>query len=183
MTTDRYQSALAHVRNAAQNAALFKVGMCKQRTRIAFGVLDSKSDDATEAWTETKQRINVTLDTWRPAILWWTGGSEGHGHVAFTDPTPGLIWTVDFPTEGRWNLVSKARLEKNWPNLRYAGASLDIDGVPVIEAPRPATGQPNITHAIQDLTKARDHTKPGPRRRRIREILVDLRNLKRGKLT
>lgn len=174
---DRYRSALAYVTNVAANAAPFPVGLCKQRTRLAFAVPSDGSEDATEAWSRTKHRVAVTAQNWRPAILWWTGGSNGHGHVAFTDPEPGIIWTVDYPKPGYWNRVPKTDLERSWPKLRYAGASLDIDGVQVIE---PTPHFPQIDDAISDLTKARDARKPGPARRKLRSILAQLRAFKKG---
>lgn len=176
--TDRYQQALAYVADPELNGEPFPVGLCKQRTRIAFDVDSDGSVDAAEAWSRTKHRIPLTLADWRPAILWWTGGSEGHGHVAFTDPTPGLIWTVDFPGTGRWNRCSKVRLEAAWPALTYVGASLDIDGVQVIAYPVTAT--PVLDREIEHLRVEIEKRKAGPVRRRwraARQALLEARRI------
>lgn len=172
--TSRLPDALAYVR---RGRPAFEVGMCKRQTRQAFGVPSDGSDDAAEAWGRTL--VRVAGNQWIPGmLLWWLGGAGGHGHVAFADHEVGWIWTVDYPVAGHWNRVPMDQLERAWPNLRYAGASLDIDGVQVV--PRPVPKMPRINNAIRELEVARDARKPGPARRKIRDMLAQLRAFKRG---
>lgn len=107
-------------------------GQCKKRTRLAYGVPSDGSNDAAEAWTLTDHRIQATPATApRGSLAWWTGGSEGHGHVTIMDGHGGTH-TVDQDRPGFWNHCAFSAIA-NWaPRLKFAGFSLDIDGVLVV---------------------------------------------------
>lgn len=128
------EEAIDAVARQSATGKPFKVGMCKQRTRMAYGVPSDGSNDATEAFGRTKHRLTVTgAKAPRGALLWWTGGSEGHGHVAIADGKGG-VWSVDIKRDGFWDHVPFGQIAKSFPSLRFAGVSADIDGVRVIGA-------------------------------------------------
>lgn len=126
------EEAIDAVARQSATGKPFKVGMCKQRTRMAYGVPSDGSNDATEAFGRTKHRLAVTgAKAPRGAILWWTGGSKGHGHVAIADGKGG-VWSVDIKRNGFWDHVPFGQIAKSFPNVKFAGVSQDIDGVRVI---------------------------------------------------
>lgn len=126
--------ALDYVNRQIAGGRAFKPGMCKQETREAYNVPSDGAGDAAIAWRRTDHRFS---GQWvRGAFIWWTGGSDGHGHVAICRWRKGRIATVDYPRVGHWNKTTVDQLEQAWPGLRFAGTSLDIDGVQVRRLPR-----------------------------------------------
>jgi hypothetical protein len=127
--------ALRFIANISKNGPAFKKNQCKMRTRMAYNVA-SRSDDATEAFHETKHRLKVAPEKApRGALAWWTGGSEGHGHVAVLDGKGGA-WSTDIKRSGQWDHVKFDVIGKTFTKLKFAGVSLDIDGVQVVPTPR-----------------------------------------------
>lgn len=129
------REALTFLRKLERFGSPFKTGQCKTRTRWdPYEVPSNGSPDATTAWGKTVHRFHRR---WIPgAFIWWTGGSDGHGHVAVMGYRKGVIRTVDYPRAGHWNTTTVAALEKAWPKIKFAGCSLDIDGVTVRRFPR-----------------------------------------------
>jgi hypothetical protein len=129
------REALAYITAQMKAGTTFRRGMCKRMCREAYRIASDGSDDATEAWSRTRYRVP---GAWIPgAFIWWTGGSDGHGHVAVMGWKTGHIRTVDYPRSGRWNSTTVHALETAWPGIRFAGVSLDIDGqVPRDHLPR-----------------------------------------------
>lgn len=142
-TVDR---ALETVRHQSLAGPPFKVGMCKQQTRLAFMVPSDGSADATTAWGRTRHRGIGRAP--RGAIVWWTGGTGGHGHVAISDGA-GWCWSVDIRRSGFWDRVPVAEIASSWPALRYVGWSEDIDGVRVIELDPPTPPAPFTPTRVQ----------------------------------
>lgn len=132
--TRSVREAAAYIGEQIKSGTQFPPGWCKSKTREAYDVPSDGSPDATTAWNRTKHRFTGQW-IWG-GFIWWTGGSEGHGHVAFMRWRKGHIRTVDFPNVGHWNNTTVAELEKAWPKIVFAGTSLDIDGVTVRKLPR-----------------------------------------------
>lgn len=124
------REAIAAIARQSANGPRFEVGLCKRKTREAYGIPSDGSQDATEAWSRTRYRF---AGVWIPgAFAWWKGGSHGHGHVAVLAFAYGELWTVDAKRSGYWDRVPFDRIEHWAPALTFAGLSLDIDGkVPV----------------------------------------------------
>lgn len=131
--TRTVREAMAWISREIKYGRTFKPGMCKRECREAYLIASDGAEDAAEAWSRTDHR--VTGQWVRGAFVWWTGGSDGHGHVAICRWRRGHIRTVDYPRRGRWNNTTVAELEAVWPRIRYAGMSLDIDGVKVRRLP------------------------------------------------
>jgi hypothetical protein len=128
------REVLRYLRYQERYGRAFDSGMCLKETHDAYLVPSDGTPDATTGWERTRRKF---FHRWVPgAFMWWTGGSHGHGHVAICAWKKGFIRTVDYPHMGHWNTVTVAELEKAWPNIKYAGMSLDIDGVKVRRMPR-----------------------------------------------
>lgn len=127
--------AIADIKAQSAHGLPFKPGMCKQRTRLAYGVPSDGSASASEAWSRTRHRhpASTVADAPRGALIWWTGGSKGHGHVGIKAGNA-YVWSVDIKRPGRWDKVPIEQITRSWPSLRLVGWSEDIDGVRVVTA-------------------------------------------------
>lgn len=137
-------------------------GWCKRETRSAYGVPSDGSNDATEAWSRTTRRHSTATVPPRGSVVWWTGGRNGHGHVAIS-LGDGRIRTTDLPSSGRWGTARLSDPERLW-GLRYMGWSEDIDGVRVFVPPKPPAKPSriaNLRERLQDVAR----TAPTKRRR------------------
>lgn len=167
--------ALARAHNQSVNGPRYDTGMCLRATRRLYDV-PALYGDAAAAAAQVEHRLRL-LDAPAGALLWWTGGSHGHGHVALY-AGDGYCWSVDIRRPGYFDKVPVVSITREW-GLTFIGASLDVNGVKVVpEPPRPS---PNLDHAIGDLVKARDARKPGPVRRSIREAIAIVRGVKAGR--
>lgn len=124
-------TALARCYQQARSGPAFEPGHCKQETREVYSVPSDGSKSAAIGWLRTDHRLNVAGDKApRGSLLWWTGGSNGYGHVAIADGE-GWVWTVDAVKPGYWGRVPFGWFATHWPALDFAGVSADIDGVQV----------------------------------------------------
>lgn len=142
--------AIAHCYNQSSNGPSFTPGMCKARTRTAYGVPSDGSKSAAEAWSRTKHRIGP--GPVRGALRWYLGGADGNGHVTIDDGKGGE-WSVDITRPGYWDHVEVGTITARWPSLRFVGLSLDIDGVQVVPNPAPAkppTAEPTVLTRLRN---------------------------------
>lgn len=160
----------------------FKAGMCKKMTREAYGVPSDGSEDATEALGRV-DFLHRTGTPPRGAIVWYTGGRSGHGHVCIAEGG-GMIRTTDLPTSGHWGTVPRDTPVKEW-GLRYAGWSEDIDGVRVITVakpkPKPAKPKPPsriAKHRTGLLALSKDPSVGPARRRAAARAAAELQGFK-----
>lgn len=153
MTTRTPEQAIDYVRELDDKPP-FERNLCKRKTREAFNIASDGSRNATEAWSRTTRRVSLQTG-WKAGVFaWWVGGSNGDGHVAFTDDQPGYVWSVDIKRPGRWDRVAVSTISIVWSQLRFVGYSLDIDGV-VVEHPAPVFAKtPFIDAAISSTKKA-----------------------------
>lgn len=172
------EQALARAHNQSLHGPRFPVGMCKRKTRELYGVPSDGSGSAAEAWTRTRHRLRVDAGS-APAgaLIWWTGGHDGNGHVAIKDTAAGYCWSVDFRRPGYFDRVLIAQIGAGWAALRFAGVSLDIDGVQVV--PDPPHPTPNLDVALDGLRKARDARHRGtPGRKAVRAVIQSVKALR-----
>lgn len=165
--------ALLAARRQSDDGPAFGVNECKQRVRELYSVPSDGSPDATAAWHRTQHRHSklTPLEELPPgALVWWTGGAAGRGHVALY-AGKGRVWSTDIKRAGRFDLVSLSVIADAWPSLDLVGWSEDIDGVRVLH---PSLGR--IGQARKLLkSAAADETLPHARRARARAALVALR--------
>ncbi len=157
MTTRTPEQALAWTQQ--RGAIPGGAGWCKRETRTAYNVPSDGSNDATEAWSRTKRRHSTATVPPRGAIVWWTGGRNGHGHVAISQGG-GFIRSTDLPISGRWGTAKLSDPERLW-GLRYVGWSEDIEGVRVFTPPRKPSRIAQLRGRLQDVAR----TAPTKRRR------------------
>ena len=107
-----------------------EVGMCLQQTRTWLEI-PACYPDATAAWKAARLKHPGDRTPPRGAPVWWTGGRNGHGHVALY-LGDGLIRSTDAAGPGRVGTVALDWPERNW-GLTYAGWSEDLNGVTIPE--------------------------------------------------
>jgi hypothetical protein len=158
--------AVARARNQSINGPQYETGMCLRATRQLYGVPALYTDAAT-AWAHTRYRVSAEHAP-AGALVWWTGGSAGHGHVAILGKD-GYCWSVDIRRPGYFDRIPVATITREW-GLTFAGYSLDVNGVQVVPAPPRPT--PNLDHGLKGLRAARDRRKPGPIRTAIADLIL-----------
>lgn len=164
MTPITPNQALARAHNQSINGPTYKAGMCLQATRKLYEVPALYPDAATARAHIEHRAVPET----RGALVWWLGGSHGHGHVAIATGD-GYCWSVDIRRPGRFDRVPIDTITREW-GLVFAGYSLDVNGVQVVpDPPRPT---PNLDHALKDLRTARDRRKAGPIRTAIGDAIL-----------
>jgi len=112
----------------------FGTGWCLLKCRTAFGV-NVIVNNAALSW-RTNKRTHPTTDPLSiPAFVpvYWTGGSDGDGHIAISIGN-GWCWSTDIKRNGYFDKVKIADIAKVWPKLRLVGWSEDLNGVTVYEA-------------------------------------------------
>lgn len=132
------KQAITAARNQSQNGPAFGTGLCLQRVRMCFEV-DALYPDASAGWRGAKIKHPTTdpMAAPRGAVLWWTGGSSGHGHVAIATGE-GKCWSTDILRPGYFDFVDIDLIRQKW-GLRFEGWSEDINGVRVFGV-EPAKG-------------------------------------------
>jgi hypothetical protein len=101
------------------------LGACLSVTRQAAGT-PKVYDDATQAWNNAVHRHEWDDEPPRGAIVFWTGGSHGHGHVV-RSLGEGVCLSNDLVRRGRIDIVEIADLNRFW-GLPRAGWTNDING-------------------------------------------------------
>lgn len=146
----------AAIRSCEQQSAhgpRFRPYYCKRECREAYGITQSHSDDAAEAWAEAKHKhpTDDPMAAPRGALLFWTGGSHGYGHVAIAAGN-GMMWSTDIKRLGYFDLAPITDVRRKWgPSLTFVGWTEDMDGVRVL--PVPKKKHPHIERVM--------HAKPG----------------------
>lgn len=160
------EQAIAAARHQSENGPEFGVGLCLQRCRICFGV-DSKYPDAAAAWAGAQYKHTRGVPP-RGTLVFWTGGSHGHGHIAIS-AGDGCCWSTDIKRLGRFDKVSIDLIHEQW-GMTYAGFTEDINGVRVIKLPR-NTRWRRVRKALKAALTT-DEAK-GVKRAPLRKVIAD----------
>jgi hypothetical protein len=157
----------------ARNHMRWEQGFCLQWVRSAFSV-DSRFASASVAWREAKRKhpTNSGRHCPRNVPVWWTGGSQGFGHVAIS-VGDGRCLSTDAGGPGRVAKVDIDALTRRW-GLNFQGWSEDINDVRVYDPHpgRPALGwervklsalRRNAHNKDIEVVKRRLHAKLGNR--------------------
>lgn len=96
-------------------------GMCGQFCAVMFGYGASGYRNAVTQWAETPTVLRRPGDSAAPAgaLLYWSGGSAGHGHVAVS-AGHGTCWSIDISGTGTVSRVPVGRIRHQW-GLPYLG--------------------------------------------------------------
>ncbi len=96
------------------------VGMCGQFCAVMYGYGASGYVDALTQWRQTPSALKHSGRAEPPgALLFWGGGSAGHGHVAVADGAGGC-WSIDILGAGTVGQVPVERITEKW-GLPYLG--------------------------------------------------------------
>lgn len=131
MTISREQVA----RNALK-VTTWATGKCAQfsRSMAGFGALGDFDGDG-DADAVDMLKATTKLQTSWPAPLgvfvFWSGGSNGFGHVAPTVDDRGTVRSTDWPSAGQVNNVNVQTLDRAWPSLKREGWTDEPYGNPI----------------------------------------------------
>jgi hypothetical protein len=122
----------------ARETRTFEEGHCLVFVRTMFNV-PAHFPSAAAAWqgAEFKHRTKTGMQVPRGAPVYWTGGSQGFGHIAIATGD-GRCWSSDAGGPGRTAKVSIDELTDKW-NLSFQGWTEDVNTVRVF-APRKHRG-------------------------------------------
>ncbi len=101
-------------------------GFCLQQCRIWAGIAP-RYPDATTAWKHTHHRHPGDRHPPRGCAVYWTGGSQGFGHITIS-LGDGKVRSTDGCGPGYVATRDLGWFESNW-GLRYAGWAWDINEV------------------------------------------------------
>ncbi|MDF1605677.1 CHAP domain-containing protein [Nocardioides sp. YIM 152315] len=110
---------------AAKSSAVNVPGQCLEWAREQAGV-PSRYADATTAWRHARGRHPGDASPPRGAAVYWTGGSNGYGHVAISLGN-GLVRSSDAGGAGTVGTVPLRYFDRQW-DLEYAGWASSING-------------------------------------------------------
>lgn len=123
-------------RRYAEAGTYWGVGMCLKFSRTCAGAPGGVYDAIT-AWRNARHRHSDGTPP-RGSMVFWSGGSKGHGHIAVSDGG-GYVFSTDIVRSGRVNRVSIAYLSTRWGNLQYLGWSEDVNGAVVTSIIQPTS--------------------------------------------
>lgn len=117
-------SPVASVAQALSNAAAttgWTVGMCGQFCAVMYGYSASGYKDALTQWQQTPAALRRAGATDAPpgALLYWGGGSQGHGHVAIA-AGDGTCYSIDIAGAGTVTRAPVNLIHTLW-GLPYLG--------------------------------------------------------------
>lgn len=114
-------------RGYSEHATYWGVGYCLKFSRNCAGA-PAAAHDAITAWREADHRHSSGGTPPRGAMVFWSGGSAGHGHIAVSDGG-GYVWSTDILRPGKVDRVSLAYLGAKWGNLHLLGWAEDVNGI------------------------------------------------------
>lgn len=140
----------------------YPAGMCLQWTRVQYGIAAKHPDAAAAARSATRMHRGDRNPP-RGVPVFWTGGSDGHGHVAIA-LGGGTIRSTDAAGAGRIGTVPLSWPEDRW-GLTYVGWAEDLNGVTIPPAP-----SSRVQRARQLLIAARSIANRAGKDRRVARI-------------
>jgi hypothetical protein len=128
---------------AAEATRFNRPGLCLQQCRL-WADIPPKYPTATTAWNHANDRHHFGREIPRGAMAYWTGGSNGFGHIAVGMGGPGSpLRSTDAGGRGVVATHTLAWFDANWPSLNYAGWAWNVNEV-------------NIPHEEEDEMQQED---------------------------
>ena len=97
-------------------------GHCAHSVAAAHG-RSASNWNAVDGWFKTPAKYRHSgkkaKTAPRGALVFWSGGSHGYGHVAVANGR-GKVWGVDLPDNGRIGLVPTDEVARRW-GLKFLG--------------------------------------------------------------
>lgn len=105
-------------------------GYCLQQSRD-WADIDALYPDAATAWRNVdKGAKHRDRRPPRGSAVYWIGGSRGFGHIAISLGA-GRVRSTDAGGAGRVETRTLGWFDRNWPSLKFAGWSWDINEVTI----------------------------------------------------
>ena len=113
---------VAEVLDTCSRTGSWSVGMCGQFCAAMYGYGFSGYASAYVQWQQTPTRLRNPGDGSPPpgALLFWSGGSAGHGHVAVSTGGDGQCYSIDISGPGTVSRVQASLIQARW-GLTYLG--------------------------------------------------------------
>lgn len=116
--------AIRNARQQSRSGPRFNTGYCALAVRTMMGVpssgdFDHDGDaDAMDAWERVpeahKHRTTDPRKIPRGAAVFWSGGSEGHGHVAIATGWFSRCYSTDITRDGYFDRVPISEIHDRW---------------------------------------------------------------------
>jgi hypothetical protein len=128
--TRNAKEALAWAQSQHRDGGTEWNGLCLQFVRTCYAV-DAHYPSAAEAWraAEHKHRETDGDNVPRGVPFFWTGGSQGFGHVVIS-VGGGLCWSNDIKVNGGISLARIDDITRRW-GLKPQGWTEDVNTVRV----------------------------------------------------
>ena len=122
--------AIAAARKQSHEGPRSGTGWCLRDVRVCYRI-PALAPDAIGAWNiaKTKHRETDPADIPRGYPVFWSGGSEGHGHIAIS-AGGGKCWSTDIKRAGYFDYVDIAEIHAQW-GLTLLGWTADLNGRPI----------------------------------------------------
>lgn len=120
---------VAAARQQSEHGPQAPEGMCLQMVRSCYGI-GPKEPDAISAWRDAKKHRTTNPNAIpRGYPVFWSGGSQGHGHIAIS-AGDGLCWSTDIRRPGFFDRVPITEIHDRW-GLTLLGWTSNLNGQPV----------------------------------------------------
>lgn len=165
--------ALAWARGQHRDGGNEWGGLCLVFVRSCFGV-DARFPSAAAAWDGAKHKHRETdgAKVPRGVPYFWTGGSQGFGHVVLS-AGGGLCWSNDISGAGLISLVKINEITRAWRQTPQ-GWTEDINGVRIWKPPH----LPVVDHS--DLMRAFEIDPGRPGTAGTKGSIIDVRRVERA---
>lgn len=122
--------AITRARTQSHQGPKFKPEFCLQRVRICYRI-PAVAGSAIAAWNiaKTKHRTTNPADIPRGFPVFWSGGSDGDGHIAIS-AGGGKCWSTDILRPGFFDYVDIDLIHATW-GLTLLGYTRDLNGRPI----------------------------------------------------
>lgn len=151
--------------------AFWEQGMCGQFCAAMYGYGFSGYRDAFTQWQRIPAELKFPGDTGAPpgALLFWSGGSRDHGHVAVADGA-GSCFSIDIGGPGTVSRAPVSRISQQW-DLPFLGWSVPyfqgmqwsekmINGVDVSDYQAGSGWEKGADFAFVKVTEGLGYTNP-----------------------
>lgn len=167
---------IVNARRQSRNGPSLPGAMCLSNVEAAYGVPHWYASAAL-AWKGASKKHSVRnyKDIPTGVPCYWSGGSEGYGHIAISHRRgSSKVWSTDIKRWGFFDLVDIREIEKQW-GLKFEGWSAELAGVTIYTPPLKPT---RVSKAMDSVHLALDYLSDAilksHRRHRVKEFRNNL---------
>lgn len=138
------KEAIATARSWSKSRKFMGVGMCLATVRQYYGV-GAGIPTAADSWamSDHKRGVREGKSVPRGTPVYWTGGSEGSGHIAIS-VGGGVCLSTDWREPGKIDYAHIDDITSHW-GLTFRGYTFEVNGVQVW-APAPPVGTVHLSN-------------------------------------